>query len=180
MKKACTLALFAALLGAAIPAGAQGISFGPQVGFYDAKDADDQELMYGAALRVKILPFLGVEGSINYRQEDYGEGLVTVRSWPVMVSGLLYPVPFIYGTLGAGWYNTTFDYESDIGDLGDETRQEFGWHVGGGVELPLGTVASLTGDIRYVFIDYDFADVDELADTDSDFYVITVGLLFGG
>lgn len=180
MKVLATTVLCVALIAAAGTAGAQSLVFGPQLGYYKATDADNGEAMYGAALRLKILPFLGVEGSINYRQEDYGDNLVTVRSWPVMVTGLVYPMPFVYGALGAGWYNTTFDYNNDLTDLGSETKQEFGWHAGGGVELPLGTVAKLTGDIRYVFLDYSFADVPELPETDANFYVITVGLLFGG
>lgn len=180
MKRFSMAALCVALLVPAVPAAAQGLNFGPQLGYYKARDADNGEVMYGAALRLRILPFLGAEGSINYRQEDYGDNAVTVRSWPVMITGLLYPIPFLYGALGAGWYNTTFDYNNDLADLGSETKQEFGWHVGGGLELPLGTVAKVTGDIRYVFLDYNFADAPQLPETDADFYVITIGVLFGG
>lgn len=160
------------------------IGFGPQVGIFKAQDADNVSVMGGAALRLKLSEALGVEGSINYRRETYVNGKVTATSWPVMVTGLIYPVPVLYGAIGAGWYNTSFEYNFPVGALGgplstDVTKQEFGWHFGGGFELPLGTVGSLVGDIRYVFLDYKFEDFPGSQNSKSDFYVITVGLLFG-
>src|SRR5574341_1410949 len=172
--------VLAALLIAFIApqAGAQGIGFGPQVGFQKARDADEGQFMGGAALRIKLTPALGVEGSINYRQEKFQNGALTVRSWPVMATGLIYPLPIVYGAIGGGWYNTTFDFEQPDGAANiEETQQEFGWHFGGGVELPLGSSTKLAGDIRYVFLNYDFEQVPG-AEIDSDFYVVTVGLLF--
>lgn len=131
---------------------AQGFNLGPQLGYHKSEDADGNFLI-GAALRLKLMPIVGVEGSINYRQEEFSDQL-TVRSWPVMVSGMIYPLPIVYGVLGAGWYNTTFDFEDIPGVDEDHTEQEFGWHFGAGVELPVGR-SKLTGDIRYVFLDYD-------------------------
>ncbi|MCI0690989.1 hypothetical protein L0337_03165 [candidate division KSB1 bacterium] len=65
--------------------------------------------------------------SINYRQEKFNNGALTVRSWPVMVTGLLYPLPIVYGAVGAGWYNTKFDFEPAGGVIGiQETKQDFG------------------------------------------------------
>lgn len=159
---------------------AQGIGLGPRVGYQKAADADEGKLMAGAALRLRLLPFLGAEGSIDYRSEQFGDGTVTTRSWPVQVTGLFYPLPVLYGAVGAGWYNTTFDVSDDLdGVIEDRTEQEFGWHFGAGAELPLGTAASLTGDVRYVFLDYDFEEIPGVGDSDSDFYMITVGVLFG-
>ena len=161
---------------------AQGIGLGPVLGIQKAADAENAKLMGGAALRLKLTPVLGVEGSINYRQEEFANDRITVKSWPVMVTGLLYPLPIVYGAVGAGWYNTTTEYDFsnlDIKEPESKTTQEFGWHFGGGVELPLGLVTTLTGDIRYVFLNYDFETVPGSEGTDSDFYMITVGLLFG-
>jgi len=158
---------------------AQGLGIGPQIGFQKAQDADEGKFMFGAAIRAKLSSALGVEGSINYRQEEYADGAVTVKSWPVMVTGLFYPLPIVYGAVGAGWYNTTLDYDQSVLPLvDDETSQEFGWHFGAGAELPLGTSTKLTGDIRYVFIHYDFEEIPG-EDIESNFYVINVGLLFG-
>ena len=83
---------------------------GPKVGYFKTKDADKGEFMGGAALRLKF-GSLGIEGSIDYRQEKYGEDDITVRSWPVSATGLLYPLPILYALAGMGWYNTTFDYD---------------------------------------------------------------------
>jgi len=164
----------------ALQVNAQSIGIGPQVGYYRAQDADEGNFTGGAAVRLKLIPFLGVEASIGYRQEKYADDLLTVRSWPVMVTGLIYPLPVIYGAMGFGWYNTTFDYDQDrLPLLKDDTAQKVGWHFGGGVELPVGARVKLTADIRYVFLDYDFEDVPGSADMSSNFYVVTAGLLFG-
>jgi len=160
------------------PMKAQSVSLGPQVGYYKVQDADG-DFMGGVAWRFKFAPMLGLEASINYRQEKYMDDALTVRSWPVMVTGLIYPVPIVYGAIGAGWYNTTFDYDQNkYSFLKDETTQEFGWHFGGGVELPVGSSFKLTGDIRYVFLNYDFKEMPGSSDMKSNFTVITVGLLF--
>lgn len=159
---------------------AQSISLGPQVGYYKVQDADQGNFTGGVALRLKLVPFLGVEASINYRQEKYADDVLTVRSWPVMVTGLIYPLPMIYGAMGFGWYNTTIDYDqSRLPLLKDETAQKVGWHFGAGVELPVGTNFKLTADIRYVFLNYDFKEIPGSGDVNSNFYVITAGFLFG-
>jgi opacity protein-like surface antigen len=158
---------------------AQSIGFGPQVGFYKTKSADQSALMGGAALRLKLMG-LGVEASINYRQEKYANGALTVSSWPVMITGLFYPLPIVYGAIGAGWYNLTFNYDqSKLPSYKDETIKKMGWHFGGGVELPVGSNLKLTGDIRYVFLNYDFKQIPGTGNLKNNFTIITVGLLFG-
>lgn len=173
------LAVLALIIIAGPRADAQGAYLGPQVGIYNASEADNPRPMFGAALRVKLSPSIGVEGSINYRKEDYADGGVTATSWPVMVTGLLYPLPIVYGAVGAGWYNTKFDYKVVGLAVPSETKQEFGWHFGAGAELPLGSSTKIVGDIRYVFLNYDFKQVPGVSDLKANFYVITVGVLFG-
>ena len=161
------------------------IGFGPQIGYYNTNGSDGGRIMGGVALRLKLSDALGVEGSINYREEKFANGAIDVKSWPVMVTGLLYPIPVVYGAIGAGWYNTTIDYNIPSAIVGgsstvaSETVQQFGWHFGGGLELPLGTVGKLVGDIRYVFLNYNFKTFPGSNGVNSNFYVITVGLLFG-
>jgi opacity protein-like surface antigen len=58
-----------------------------------------------------------------------------------------------------------------------ETKQEFGWHFGGGVEFPVGSNFKLTANIRYVFLNYDFKKITGSGDLNSNFTVATVGLL---
>jgi hypothetical protein len=134
-------------------------------------------MLYGAALRVKFLPALALEGSISYRQDDIAGGIGTAKTWPVQVTGLLYPLPIAYLAVGAGWYNTSFDFDSDV-LFEDDTQQEFGWHFGGGVEIPLGGVVGLIADLRYVYLDYNFESVPGVGDVQDDFYMATAGLLF--
>jgi opacity protein-like surface antigen len=176
-KKTLLLTVLAALITA--QANAQSVSLGPQVGYYKARDADKGSLMGGVAWRLKVMPILGVEASINYRQEKYGNDALTVRSWPVMVTGLIYPLPIVYGAIGAGWYSVTYDYnQSKLPLIKDETTQKVGWHFGGGVELPIGSSFKLTGDIRYVFLNYKFKQFPGSNDMKSNFTVITAGFLY--
>ena len=159
-------------------------SFGPQIGFYKARDADYVSALGGLSFRSKLSDGFGIEGSINYRREEYNDGRVDVNSWPVMVTGLFYLAPVVYGAFGAGWYNSNIEYHYPAGILGgpgtvvSDTQQEFGWHFGGGVELQAGPSVKLVGDLKYVFLNYDFTNFPGSNGVNSNFYVMTVGLLF--
>ena len=170
------LSFVALSLWSSVAFAAGAVSFGPQIGFSKSSDTDAKAL-YGAGLRVKFLPALGVEGSIAYRQDEFAADTGTMRSWPVQVTGLFYPLSVAYAGVGAGWYNTTFDYDDSV-VFSDDTQQEFGWHFGGGLELPMGEVMKFTADLRYVYLDYNFETVPGAGDTQDDFYMVTGGLLF--
>ena len=155
------------------------IGIGPRVGYHKTEDADKAQIFVGAAARFKLFG-IGAEAAIDYRSEKYADGLVTVRSWPVQVSALYYPLPIIYGLAGAGWYHATMDYDEaklGVAKMDNETTTTMGYHVGVGAELPLGGI-KLTGDIRYVFLNYDFDEVPGMGDTKSDFYAVTVAVLW--
>jgi opacity protein-like surface antigen len=156
------------------------VGFGPVLGWTKARDSDAGKLTGGLALRLKLSPALGVEGSIMYREDKYNNGAVTASTWPVQVTGLIYLVPMVYGAIGAGWYHTTLDYDQSVYPVGtnSETTTNFGWHFGGGLELPLGR-ASFVADIRYVFLNYNWKTLPGTEGTNSNFYTITAGLLFG-
>src|SRR5262249_13254043 len=156
------------------------LSIGPQVGYQKARDADQGNFMGGAIMRFRLNDVLGLEGSVDYRQEDYAGGGVTVKSLPVMVRGLIYPIPVVSGVIGAGWYNPAFEYNhATYTGASDETLQKFGWHLGGGTEFPPTSNVRVFADIRYVFIDYDFQKLPGTDGLNGDFYVISAGLLFG-
>jgi opacity protein-like surface antigen len=158
----------------------QSVYLGPQLGFYKAQDADDGTYAGGVALRLKLMSVLGIEASINNRQEKYANGALTVRSWPVMVTGLIYPLPIVYGAMGFGWYSATFHYDQNRLPLfPDETTQKVGWHFGGGLELPISSYFTLIGDFRYVFLNYNFKAIPGSGDLKSNSTVITIGFLFG-
>lgn len=160
-----------------------GIGIGPQLGWQKSSSADNGSLMYGAALRLRISDAIGLEGSINYRSEEYANGALNVKTWPIMITGLIYPIQYFYGAIGIGWYNTTFDYGNQpiVQTLQNNTQQNFGWHLGAGLEVPASQTVNITGDIRYVFLNYDFGQLAQAAgsgDLISNFFVITVGVSF--
>lgn len=154
------------------------VSIGPQAGWHKAADADDGKWMFGGALKIKFTDALGVEGSINYREEDYRNGAIELTQWPVLLSGLFYIVPQVYGLAGIGWYNTKIEFQAPLVDLADRTSQEFGWHFGAGVDIPLGEAAYLTTDFRYTFIDYEFEEVPGTDEINSDFFIVKAGIMF--
>lgn len=159
----------------------QAIYFGPHLGIQKAQDAEKSNYLVGATLRMKLLPGIGAEGDIGYRQEKFGSGAVTVKNWPVTVTGLLYPLPIVYGGLGGGWYNTTFDYADSYNQMGfaDEAVKKFGWHLAAGVELPASPKLKVFGDVRYVFLDYKFKELPGgvLDGAKANFYSLNFGLL---
>ena len=164
---------------------AQGasIGIGPQLGWQKSSSADNGNLMYGAALRLRVSNAVGLEGSINYRSEDYANGVLNVKTWPIMITGLIYSVRYFYGAIGIGWYNTSFDYGDQAlsQTLLNNTQQNFGWHLGGGLEIPASQTINIIGDIRYIFLNYDFGDLTRAAnsgDLISNFFVITLGASF--
>ena len=157
-----------------------GAGFGPMLGWSRANNSDAGRLEGGLALRMHISSALGVEGAVFYRQDKYNNGAVTATTWPIQVTGMLYIVPMVYGAIGAGWYHTTFDYDMSVYPAGtvSNTQTQFGWHFGGGLEVPLGR-ASFTADIRYVFLNYDFKQLPGTGGTNANFYTVNVGILFG-
>ncbi len=157
---------------------AQSFSIGPQISFLKSTDADNSVIMPAVAARLDLLNF-GIEGSIGYKSEEYGDGMIKTTSYPVLLTGMLGVFPFIHAEAGIGWYNTKIDYDEALVQLGsnDETKQEIGYHIGAGAEIPLGN-AILTGDLRYVFLDVDFNNTSKLFSTKSNYYTICIGLLF--
>lgn len=153
---------------------------GPQIGFFNTVDADNASWMGGLAARAKFGEYFGVEASINYRQEKFLNNSVTVKNWPILVSALIYPIPYVYGAMGVGWYNVTYSYNNELLGLNltSDTRHEFGWHFGGGVEVPLGSRVKLIGDLRYVFLDYEFEEFPGSDNIQADYYVFMIGVLF--
>lgn len=184
MRRRISIILLLGFVGlAAVSVRAQSIAlFGPHLGMQKAQDAEDLSYLVGATLRLKLLPALAAEGDIGYRHEEFGSGALTIREWPATVTALLYPLPMVYGGVGGGWYNATFDYNDTYNAAGidDETKSEFGWHLAAGVELPASPGMRIYGDVRYVFLERKFKELPDavLDGAKSDFYSINIGLLF--
>jgi opacity protein-like surface antigen len=158
------------------------VFLGPHLGIQKSKDADKANYLAGITLRAKLSPIIGLEGDVGYRQQKYGNDALTVKEWPVTITALIYPAPVLYGGIGAGWYNTTFDYADRFNQAGidDETTQKFGWHLAAGIEVPASPQMSVFGDIRYVFLKYKIKELPGavLDGAKADFYSINIGLLF--
>ena len=132
---------------------------------------------YGLALRAKILPLLKGEIGGAYRTDDFStsSGDFTVKSWPVTASLWLAPISALYVGGGVGWYNQSFDFAPSMG-LKNRTRQDFGMHVGGGLDLPLAPKLGVDLNGRYVFLPVKDDPVDVLKDWNPSYWTTSVGL----
>lgn len=173
---------FAAVLaGAALLATttAKSAEIIPAVGLTRATEADDAKFFGSLAFRGDLAPILQTEIGISYRSESRFDDRLQLRMWPVTASLWLVPVPSLYAGAGVGFYQVTYDYDQDeiLLDIEDETKQEFGVHVGGGVKVPLGTSTSLDLHGRYVMMrEQESRLVPE--EFDPDFWNASLGLAF--
>ncbi len=142
-----------ALLAVAFPPLARGAELVPSLGVTRTVHGDGSaQLSSGLALRSPLAPALTGEVAVGYHDDRRFDDQLHVRSWPVTASLYLVPVPVLYAGAGVGWYHTTLDYTHNLPGLADETKQRFGVHVGGGLEMPLGGVTSLDLNGRYVML----------------------------
>jgi hypothetical protein len=155
---------------------AQGIAIGPQVGFIKTKDSDKSVIMPGVALRINLLG-LKAESSVYYKREEFNNGDIKTTSYPIMLTAMLSLLPIVHGEAGIGWYNTKVEYSGLLAGLKSQTTNDVGYHVGAGVELPLGALL-LTGDIRYVFLNLKLTNNTNYSELKNDFYVILIGAMF--
>jgi len=172
--------LVATLLVAALALAGAGSAWAveiiPSVGVTkSARNSGERARVYGGlALRGSFLPLLKSEIGVAYRNETRLDGNLDVKMWPVTASLWLAPIPTLYAGGGVGWYHTTLDYAETL-PVQDETHQEFGMHVGGGLAIPLSGSAALDLNGRYVFMD---SQQTQLPPTrfDPDYWSTTLGL----
>lgn len=151
-------------------------SIGGRATYYDPKDADGK--WYGGAqVRAYLGNYFAIEGSADYRRNDFEN--TRVHSYPVQVSALIYPLghtrlaPFILG--GGGWY-----YTSVKGPGVDDTQNRFGAHAGGGLQFMLSRHFSIDSTYRYIWlesIESKNVSLDDKKFSDNG-HMITVGLNF--
>jgi opacity protein-like surface antigen len=109
----------------------------------------------GLAFRGDLAPFLKDEIAVSYRSESRYDGHMDVRMWPVTASLWLAPTPLLYAGGGVGWYSVTYHYDQTPAGgflMSEQTRQQFGVHLGGGLRVPLGPVAAVDLGGRYVMM----------------------------
>jgi len=153
-----------------------GLALGARYAHVTNRHTDEGAHMGGVVARARS-EFLGLEGAVDYRSEELNLS-TDLRTWPVTVSFLVYPLRQFYGLAGLGWYNSTIDFEAGI-PYEDRTQTEVGYHLGLGFEAPLSQSARLTGDVRYQFIDYEFEEIPEsIGEVDADAFALNLGVLF--
>ncbi len=150
---------------------------GPRYTYVMNQETDESSHMGGIFARARST-YLGIEGAIDYHNEDLGLG-VDLKSWPISATILVYPVSIVYALAGLGWYNTTLDFPSES-PFEDQSDSNLGYHVGGGVEIPLSPRFSLTSDLRWLFVDYEFEEIaDSVGDAEANSITLNAGLLIG-
>ena len=143
-----------AVLALLAPAVARASSFEivPSAGLTRAVQGSDQtKASGGLALRASLTPLFMTEIAGSYRSEERFNDQLKVRMWPVTASLYLRPAREIYAGAGVGWYQTTLEYADSLG-IPNETKQEFGVHAGGGVEVPMGSNLGIDMNGRYVWM----------------------------
>ena len=166
------------VLAAASPAAAQ-VSFGLGIhgGVVSASDADNTVPTGGAHARLRLLGFLGLEGAVDYRQEEFSGGLLQVDTVPITLSVLLYPIPvgplqpYLVG--GIGFYLS----DITVADGPSNDTSNVGAHLGGGLDIRLGSSWALHGDVRYVIRELDTNGLG-VSSLDADGWQVQVGLTY--
>jgi opacity protein-like surface antigen len=150
-------------------------SIGGRAMYFNPIDGDDH-WHGGAQVRLHLGEMFAIEGSTDYRKNDFGD--TTVRTFPVQASGLFYLLPgkrlspFVLG--GAGWYFT--DVEGPGGF--DETQHRFGLHAGGGLQFMLHRNWSIDGSYRFVWLERVQSKDENLFDKNfqDEGHMVTIGL----
>lgn len=151
----------------------------PAIGITKSVDGDDSSKLYGSlALRGNLSPLFMAEVQAAYRTENRFDDQLKLKMWPITASLYLKPIPAIYLGAGVGWYQITYNYSDALEPaLEDRTTQEFGVHVGGGLQVPLAPTAAIDIGGRYVMMrDQESHLVPEKFDPD--FWTTSVGIAF--
>lgn len=156
------------------------VSIGVHVGWLEMKDAEDGEVFYGAQIRLYLLPWLAVEGSVDVSKQDFLDDDAVLTTVPVQVSALLFPFADLpvrpYLLAGVGWYFQDVEFDGPLSAIDDDKDSTFGYHVGAGLEVLLGRVLMLYADVRYVWLDDPEFDSVEIEEEDFDFWQAAAGI----
>ena len=136
-------------------------TIGPRAGFLKGVDADDGVWFAGVQWQLPLGDFLTFQASAELHESEFADGDLKVSTIPLQITGLFHPIKEagyqLYLLGGAGWYYTSLDFSGALAAAGnkDDTSNEFGYHVGIGVEFDMGGGLTLNSDFRYIIIDSD-------------------------
>lgn len=158
-------------------AGANAVGVGAHVADFKASDAQDGKTFVGGQLRLKLGGGLGLEASVDYREDFYesAEQRVTLKSVPLLFSltAELLPrspiTPYLLG--GGGFYFTKIRLKTDFVDI-DDSQTKFGYHLGAGVVVKPGSRIGIHADYRYTAVSIKISDLK----FDANGRMITAGL----
>lgn len=154
--------------------GAGSFGLGIRGGWYKSQDADEGKVYGGLQARWKIFPALALEGLVDYHPEQTFPNDRKITSYPVLVSALFYLIPgapvspYLLG--GVGWY-----YSKVEDRQGSNWTNDFGAHLGGGLDIPLTSHVVFNADIRYFFLNFNDQKVKDLQ---ANGYIASAGLTF--
>lgn len=156
--------------------GARATELVPSFGLTRTVDSDEANSNFGLALRGNLAgPVLQTGLAGSYRSQTYADGAIKARMIPVTASILVQPIPVIHADAGVGWYHTKYEYPDVPGSPSDNTIQQFGVHVGGGLEVPVAPKAALDLTGRYIFLENQESEI--IPQTfDPDFWSMALGL----
>jgi opacity protein-like surface antigen len=126
-------------------------SIGPRLSYFKAKDADNGKWFGGAQARFYPFNALGLEASIDYRQDDFGP--TRTHTFPVQASLLAYVLSaeqaHLYLLGGLGLYFTRVDVPGG----NDDTDNRLGFHAGFGGEVEMNEYWSIDGTYRHIWVE---------------------------
>ena len=163
-RSAWAVALALAFLGVAAH-GARAQTFGVGVRMASVsgpespalEDTDSSRLRFwGGFARLHLLGSFGVEVSMDYQSETNDAETAKIRNTPIQVSALLLNpkksfAPYLLG--GLGWYKHKVEALDDGKTVATASTTDFGYHLGGGLQIKFGRHAAIFADYRYVWVD---------------------------
>jgi hypothetical protein len=155
---------------------AHAVEIIPSIGVSKMSDADEQKMFVAVGLRQSLLPRISTELNVGYRKEAE-QGAFEMSTIPVTVSLWASPVPMLYAGAGAGAYFQAFRYDDSL-LIPDESKTQFGAHVGGGFRMPIAPIAKIDLHARYVFLQEESTSLST-AKFDPSFWTASAGLAIG-
>jgi opacity protein-like surface antigen len=156
-------AMLAILAGVAGDAQAQVFGLGVRMTSVSGSDSPALEgsdssntRLWGGFARLHVIGGFGIEVAMDYDSMTNDTETARVRSTPIQVSGLLLNpkkafAPYLLG--GLGWYRHKIEALDQGDTVATVHSTDFGYHLGGGLQLKFGRHAAIFADYRYVWVD---------------------------
>jgi hypothetical protein len=149
------------------------LGLGVRGGWYKIRDADEGKFYGGIQARWKVMPWLAIEGSVDYRAPSYYTGGRKITSYPFLLSALIYPMPKAFFSpyiLGGGGL-----YYSHLENSTSYYNNAWGWHTGLGFDVPLYKRLILNVEARYTWVSF---DENNFRDINANGYTVAAGLTY--